>query len=224
MPPPQIASAVAMSISTRHGTTADAAASRCGNAEPTVSAPMRIPSAAPRRCSNQPAATFMPGGYTHASAAPVTPRSTISGTTPVETTSPAFARPPAMQPRLKRRRALITSGRFNSADSNVPTTKPPCTAIVNHAVSPGVSSSSLTICSFAAVAENHSVMPSNIASESQASWLRADTTWSVADPFEVPVCGALTDNRSLFAAVPKGAHMADQKLTGQNYTTPDLIA
>ncbi len=56
------ASADADAINVRHGTVADAAASRCGNAEPTVSAPTSTPSAAPRRRSNQPAAIFIPGG------------------------------------------------------------------------------------------------------------------------------------------------------------------
>ena len=35
---------------------------------------MRMPSAKPRRSRNQPAAIFMPGGYTHASATPVRKR------------------------------------------------------------------------------------------------------------------------------------------------------
>src|SRR4051812_23659223 len=60
--PPMSASADAASISVRHGSVADADARRWGNADPTVSAPIRTPSAAPRRCSNQPAATFIPGG------------------------------------------------------------------------------------------------------------------------------------------------------------------
>src|SRR5947207_2676838 len=47
--PPTSASADAASISVRHGTAADADASRCGNAEPIVSAPISTPSAAPRR-------------------------------------------------------------------------------------------------------------------------------------------------------------------------------
>ena len=60
--PPSSASADADSISVRHGIVADAEASRCGNADPIVSAPISTPSAAPRRCSNQPAAIFIPGG------------------------------------------------------------------------------------------------------------------------------------------------------------------
>ena len=48
-------------------------------------------------------------------------------------------------------------------------TNPPCTAIVSHAVSAGVRWNSATIGAVAAVAENHIVMPRNIASDNQAS-------------------------------------------------------
>src|SRR5262245_44585718 len=67
------------------------------------------------------------------------------------------------------RRALRTSGRLSTAEISVPSTNPPCTAIVSHAVSPGVRWNSATIGALAAVAENHSVMPRSMASESQAS-------------------------------------------------------
>src|SRR5436190_1315312 len=62
MTPPAIASRDAAIIRTRHETDADSAASRWGNADPMVSAPMRTPSAMPRRSSNHPAAIFIPGG------------------------------------------------------------------------------------------------------------------------------------------------------------------
>src|SRR5439155_15585254 len=54
MTPPASARPDADSISVLHGMFAEAAASRWGNADPTVSAPMRMPSAAPRWRSNQP--------------------------------------------------------------------------------------------------------------------------------------------------------------------------
>ena len=51
----------------------------------------------------------------------------------------------------------------------VPTTKPAWTAIVIQAVSTDVRPNSRAICAFAAVAENHNVIPRNIASDSQPS-------------------------------------------------------
>ena len=74
-----------------------------------------------------------------------------------------------MQPRLNNRRGFNTSGKFNSAEMSVPRTKPACTAIVSHTVSPVDKWNSATIGAFAAVAENHRVMPRNEASESHAS-------------------------------------------------------
>ena len=46
----------------RQGSPAPSHASRCGIADPTVTAPTTIPSAVPRRWRNHPAAIFMPGG------------------------------------------------------------------------------------------------------------------------------------------------------------------
>src|SRR5438105_2909019 len=179
--PPTIASDDADSISVRHGIAADAAARRCGNADPTVSAPMSTPSAAPRRFSNQPAAIFIPGGYTHASAAPVQTRSTISSAGPAARTSAAFDAAASTQPIANRRRALITSGRLASADTSVPITNPPCTAIVSHAVSAPVRWNSATIGPFAAVAENQSVIPQKIASDSHASCHGGDAAANTRD-------------------------------------------
>src|SRR5205814_1128732 len=76
--------------------------------------------------------------HTEASAPPVARRSAISVAGPPARTSAAFDAAAATQPIANSRRALITSGRFRSADTSVPITKPPCTAIVSQAVSPGV--------------------------------------------------------------------------------------
>ena len=157
---------------------ADAEARRCGNADPIVTAPMTVPSAMPRRSRNHPAATFIPGGYTHASAAPVAIRSATSVVGPGATASAALASAPRRHPTLKSLRALSTSGRFRSAEISVPTTNPPWTAIVNHAVCAEVRSNSATIGALAAVAENHSVIPKNMASDSQASCHRGDVIWT----------------------------------------------
>ena len=67
----------------------------------------------------------------------------------------------------------MTSGRLSSADASVPMTNPPCTAIVSHAVCPEERWNSATIADVAAVAENQSVMPRNMATETYASWRRA---------------------------------------------------
>ena len=111
----------------------------------------------------------MPGGYTSASAAPVTRRSATSTATLPAAASHAFAIAPATQPIQNRRRGFSTSGRLSSAETSVPITNPPCTAIVSQAVSAAVRRNSATIAALAAVAENHNVMPRNIASESHAS-------------------------------------------------------
>src|SRR5436309_181587 len=161
MAPPASARPDADSISVLHGMVAEAAASRWGNADPTVSAPMRMPSAAPRWRSNQPAATFMPGGYTQASAAPVAMRSAMRTAGSPARTSPAFAAAPATQPRANSHRGLMMSGRLSAAERSVPATKPPWTAIVSHAVAAGVRWNFATIDAVAAVAENHSVMTMN---------------------------------------------------------------
>src|SRR5215212_4709549 len=63
----------------------------------------------------------------------------------------------------------MTSGRLSSAETSVPMTNPPCTAIVSHAVVVAARWNSATIGAVAAVAENHIVIPRNMASDSQAS-------------------------------------------------------
>src|SRR6267143_6288792 len=93
----------------------------------------------------------------------------MSGAGPLARTSAAFDAAARTHPIANSRRALITSGRLRIADISVPITKPPCTAIVSHAVSEPDRWNSATIDALAAVAENHSVMPKNIASDSQAS-------------------------------------------------------
>src|SRR6266851_7422903 len=102
----------------------------------------------------------------------------MSGAGPVARTSAAFDAAAATHPIANSRRALITSGRLRIAEISVPITKPPCTAIVSHAVSADERWNSATIGAFAAVAENHSVMPRNIASDSHASWTRGDAAFS----------------------------------------------
>ena len=148
-------------INTRQGTPAASHARRCGNAEPSVSAPTTMPNAAPRRSRNQPAAIFRPGGYTHASARPVVNlRAIIVAGVPASAID-ALATAPATHPSANSRRALRTSARFSVALINVPTTNPACTAIVSQAMPDEEMESSVAMAGAAAVAENQSVMPSN---------------------------------------------------------------
>src|SRR6266699_7278832 len=68
---PAASALAAATLSTRrHASGGAAQRTRWGTAEPSVSAPTRIPIAQPRPSRNQPAAIFMPGGYTPANAAP----------------------------------------------------------------------------------------------------------------------------------------------------------
>ena len=57
-------------------------------------------------------------------------------------------------------------------------TNPPCTAIVSHAVSADERWSSATIGAFAAVAENHTVIPRNMASDNHASCANGETPFN----------------------------------------------
>jgi len=81
----------------------------------------------------------------------------------------AFDIAPATQPMANSRRALITSARFSRALTSVPATKPPCTAMVSHAVADSSSVNSAAMRDAAAVAENHKVRPRNCARATSAS-------------------------------------------------------
>jgi hypothetical protein len=83
---------------------------------------------------------------------------------------------PSMQPMANRRRALIASARLVTAVSSVPTTKPPWTAIVNHARAAASMRYSAPIAGAAAVAENHSVIPSTSPTAISASVRHGDFT------------------------------------------------
>ena len=169
MAPPMTASIEELSISVRHDRSAALHDKRCGNAEPRVNAPTTTPSALPRRSRNQPAAIFIPGGYTHASAAPVSRRSAMMVDPSDDQAIAAFAAAPATQPAANSRRALKTSARLSTALISVPATNPPCTAMVSHAVADSPRASSDAMRGAAAVAENHSVIPKNCPRATSAS-------------------------------------------------------
>jgi hypothetical protein len=80
---------------------------------------------------------------------------------------------------------LITSGRLRTAEISVPITNPPWTAIVSHAAVVGATWNSATIGAVAAVAENHIVMPRNMASDNQARW-KAGERDTASEPTRTP--------------------------------------
>src|SRR5579859_466178 len=76
IPAPRSADPAATPRTTRQAEAGTPQRTRWGLAEPSVSAPTMMPIAVPRPLRNHPAASFIPGGYTPASAAPVARRST----------------------------------------------------------------------------------------------------------------------------------------------------
>src|SRR5213593_1967852 len=102
----------------------------------------------------------------------------MSITAPPARTSAALAEAASTQPAANNHRGLTMSGRLSRAESSVPMTNPPCTAIVSQAVSADERWSSATIGAFAAVAENHTVMPRNMASDNHASCANGETPFN----------------------------------------------
>jgi hypothetical protein len=117
-------------------------ASKCGAAEPMVSAPTSTPMARPRPCLNQVAISFIPVGYTPANMTPVPIRRPISKPRPtvVRPSSSVMSRgiarfkaaPTSAQPAMSRG-GWTRSERLNTALPSAPITKPSCTLIVSHA-------------------------------------------------------------------------------------------
>src|SRR2546426_988872 len=102
--PPTNAAAAAMTSTGRQDSTGTAQRTRWGSAEPSVNAPTRTPIASPRPSRYHPATIFIPGGYTPASAAPVSIRSTIPVPGPGANATPRVARPAShAQPATSRR-------------------------------------------------------------------------------------------------------------------------
>src|SRR5436309_6904768 len=171
-PPTNAATAATMSTG-RHDSTGTAQRARWGSAEPSVNAPTRTPIASPRPSRYHPATIFMPGGYTPASAAPVSIRSAIPAPGPGAHATPTVARPASQAQPATRRRADQRSESVSSADTSAPATKPSCTEIVSHAA-PTVSSRHRRESAGAtADAENHGAMPHSSDAASRASTRRA---------------------------------------------------
>src|SRR5262249_6984491 len=149
-------------------------ASKSGRADPRPPAPTPTPSAVPRRSRNQPAAIFIPGGYTQASAAPVQNRSPMMAPAEGATAIAALQQAPNRQPPAKSRLALTASARFVTTVTTVPNTNAARTGIVSHARAPASSAKSREMAGAAAVAENQSVMPRTSPAATHAS-IRAGT-------------------------------------------------
>ena len=110
---------------------------RCGLADPSVSAPTRMPIASPRPSLNHPAAIFIPGGYTPASAAPVSNRHTIPIVIPLDNATPRVATAATAADPATSRRAERRSASVKIALTSAPPTKPSWTEIVSQAVVTG---------------------------------------------------------------------------------------
>src|SRR2546430_2353337 len=179
--PPTNAAAAATRSTGRQYSTGTAQRTRWGSAEPSVNAPTRTPIASPRPSRYHPATIFIPGGYTPASAAPVSIRSAIPVPGPGANATPRVARPARQAQAATSRRADQRSDSVSSADTSAPTTKPSCTEIVSHAA-PAVSSRHRRESAGAtAEAENHGAIPHNSDAARRASTRRAFT-----DPSDGP--------------------------------------
>src|SRR5882672_6599598 len=137
--PPANAHAAAMPSTSRHASGGAAQRTRWGTAEPSVSAPTRIPIAQPRPSRNHPAAIFIPGGYTPASAAPVRSRQAIPILIPRENATPSVASAASAADPATNRRADKRSASVKIALTSAPATNPSWTEIVSQAVVTGES-------------------------------------------------------------------------------------
>ena len=107
---------------------------RYGDAEPSVSAPTRMPTIRPMSPFAHVDASFIPTGYTPAMHAPVTKRS--SGATQdagSTTSSSALAIAATIAAQAKSRRGSTRSARPSIALARHPATKPACTLLVSAA-------------------------------------------------------------------------------------------
>src|SRR5215467_14415242 len=178
---PATASAEATSRVSRQGR-AVTPETRWGVAEPTVSAPTRMPMASPRPSRNHVDMIFMAGGYAPARHTPVANRRMRAGPRlETQRASAALVTAPNTIPIVITLRAEKTSGRLVRALSRVPTMNPACTAIVRPAAPPTVRSHSRLSAGSTADALNQSESASSSASESSVSWRQARVTRSLLD-------------------------------------------
>src|SRR5205809_198061 len=173
--PPAAAVTAATANTVRHCPAGTAPRTRCGSADPSVSAPTSTPMASPRPSRYQPAAIFIPGGYTPASAAPVSIRSVSPTVGPEASATPTVASPAMSAHPETSRRADHRSDSVSTADTSAPTTKPSCTEIVSHAAPLVSSCHTRANAGPTAAAENHGAMAHNSEAASTASTRRGLT-------------------------------------------------
>ena len=159
----------------RHAAGETAHRTRCGLAEPRVRAPTRMPIASPLPSLNHPAAIFIPGGYTLASAAPVSSRQAIPSVMPLDAATPSVAIAASAADPATRRRADRRSANVKIALTSAPATNPSCTEIVSHAVVTGESCQTRANVGATADALNHGVIASSSAMARTARTRRAFT-------------------------------------------------
>ena len=165
--PATSASPAVTSTTGRHDASSNAR-TRCGLADPTVSAPTIRLNASPRLRRVQVAASFKPGGYTPARNAPVRKRRTAPSSGPVAITArPAVVRAAPAALRANSRDASKRSGMLRTPLTSVPATNPNCTASVSHAAAPAVSCHSAWISGATAAALNHGASASSSATVSR---------------------------------------------------------
>jgi hypothetical protein len=110
---------------------------------------------------------FIPGGYTPARHSPVRKRSaTPRPKLCAKRAKQALTEAPASAETVKRRRELMMSGRFKSAERSVPATKPSCTESVSQLVADSDRCHSARSAGATAEAENHRDIASSSAAPS----------------------------------------------------------
>ena len=147
---------------------------RWGSAEPSVRAPIIAPSANPRPTRYQLDIAFSAGGYTPASAAPVTSRAKREGMNASVSTMDAFARAAIEALIMIRRLGGIRSARLVAEENTAPTTNPSWTAMVSQLLSADERSHRSLSCPSTAAVENHG----DIASTSATARMMSCRRWS----------------------------------------------
>lgn len=166
--PPSAARALVMKITLRQ-LAPPSPLTRCGSADPSVSAPTMTPSAVPRPVRNHADIALRAGGYTRASAAPVSARRPAARVGPPAHNSPRFAPAAISAPVRISRWGETRSARLSAALSTAPNTNPSCTARVSPEAAASVSLHTTRSCGSTATAENHGAIARTTANASPAS-------------------------------------------------------
>ncbi len=154
---------------------------RYGDADPSVSAPTRMPTIRPMSPLAQVDASFIPTGYTPAMHTPVTKRSSGAGHVVGSTTSSsALASAPTSAESANSRRGSARSASPSDALARQPATKPACTLLVSAACMKLDRRNSATSAGITADAENQSAIAATWHSAISATAARFDAKTPVA--------------------------------------------